>query len=135
MSGGNTARGGGQTVLVYLRLHKTLDDCLTRFSEQTGMPRASALRWVLERWIASVPLREDGETFPETDLPLSRIGEDYILLRGRTEEGSRLGKGIRLTMDRNAERRLTLTAWQAGLRPSDLRALILADYLHTVGLL
>ena len=130
MSGRETAGGPEPTVLVYLRLHKTLDDCLTRFGEQTGMPRASALRWVLERWIVSVPAED-----PDAALRLSRIGEDYFLNRGRSEGGSLLGRGIRLTMKRSAERRLSLTAWQAGLRPAELRTLILADYLQSVGLL
>ncbi|MBO4229153.1 MAG: hypothetical protein J5938_02245, partial [Clostridia bacterium] len=105
------------------------------FGEQTGMPRASALRWILERWIASVPSGEEGEAALEKGLPLSRIGEDYILARGRTEEGSLLGRGIRLTMKQSTERRLNLIAWRAGIRPSELRTLILADYLQIVGLL
>ena len=135
MSGEEIAGGREKTVLVYLRLHKRLDDSLTRFGEQTGMPRASALRWILERWIASVPSGEEGEAALEKGLPLSRIGEDYILARGRTEEGSLLGRGIRLTMKQSTERRLNLIAWRAGIRPSELRTLILADYLQIVGLL
>ena len=38
-------------------------------------------------------------------------------------------------MKQSTERRLNLIAWRAGIRPSELRTLILADYLQIVGLL
>ena len=122
--------------IVYVRFHKRVDALLEEFSRKTGMKRASAVMWIQRRYFDI--LREQGKT-PETltreDFNLTGIEETYFISLGRAGDGSALGRGMQLTVDKSEERLFSLIAMRCELSTRDLRTAILVQYFHSLDMI
>ncbi len=121
---------------VYVRFHKQIDACLTEFARKTGMKRATAVMWLQKRYMER--LFADGkqlETVTIADLHLTGMEELYFITLGRGTEGSMLGRGMQLTVDKGEERKIQLLAMQIGLSVRDFRTVILVQSFQEIGLL
>ncbi len=118
---------------VYVRFHKRIDALLTEFSEKTGMRRATAVVWVQDRFMEA--LFADGRSVESVDkeaLGFTGIEETYFITLGRGTEGSMLGRGMQITVNKANERRMQLIALQNDLSLRDLRTGILVQYFREI---
>lgn len=122
--------------IVYVRFHKRIDEKITEFSEKTGMRRATAVTWIRNRYMQE--LLKNGvqpESVTEKDLGFTGIEESYFISLGRGSEGSMLGKGMQLTVDKREERTFSFIAMQCGLSSRDFLTAILVQYFDSLGML
>lgn len=122
-------------IIQYIRLHKRLDDILTLFSEKTGMRRATACTWILRQYtdglINEIPITEITPDIKNR----FEIGETYYITQGRKTDGSTLGRGMRITMEKSLARRIDLISLQSGVPVGNLRCAMTAEYFHSIGML
>jgi len=121
---------------VYIRFHKRIDALLTEFSKQTGMRRATAVNWIQTRYMTQL-LQEntDISEIDEDALGFSGVEELYFVTLGRSNEGSHLGRAMRITVDRHLERMMDVVAAQCGMTLQNFRVSILVRYFENNGLL
>lgn len=125
----------GDNIIQYIRLHKRLDQMLTAFSEKTGMRRATACVWILHRSVSELLERIPIEKLTPESLSDMEIGATYFISPGRGTDGSNLGKGMRITVERSFARKLDLISLMCGIPQGNLRCALIAEYFHTLGMI
>ena len=121
---------------VYIRFHRRIDELLTEFSKQTGMRRATAVNWIQTRYMTQL-LQENADVseIDEEALGFSGVEELYVVALGRSNEGSHLGRAMRITVDRHMERMMDVIAAQCGMTLQNFRVSILVHYFERNGFL
>ncbi|MCQ2420986.1 MAG: hypothetical protein MJ118_07600 [Clostridia bacterium] len=121
--------------IVYIRFHKRIDALLTEFAAKTGMKRAAAVVWIQRRYLEKLLETVKAEDITVDDLGLSGIEEPYFIALGSGREGSMLGRGMQLTVDKSEERVLNFIAMQCDMSSRDLRTTMLVQYFYELGML